>query len=382
MRTPIIGLGTNAWNEQWQTRQHVMAGLSARGWPACYSTGSFNVWDAGQTNWRNTGWLSRHDDRDGVRVYKPGRWQMRWPRVAHWDRFILRRHASGLRKLAGLRGPVPLVYVFHPLFWPLVDALEPERVVYHCDDNFRLMGSWSDELAEMEKSLIARADLILASSSRMAAALPGNPSVHLLPNGADAAAFASFSQCPSDLAGIPGPRIGYIGGLNDKVDFQLVADLATRRPEWQWIFIGQRVTEGNLSAETREGLARCDSFANVHFLGPRAYRDLPDYVGHMDVNTLCYRSTEGGWWTDVYPLKLHEYLATGRPVVGADIEVNREFEKVVAIAGSTDQWVKALEQALVGGVGTPAERRQVAAENSWDNRLDQLESWLFEITGS
>jgi len=359
-----------------------MAGLAARGWPTCYSTGPFTIWDPGQARWQNAGWLGRHERLDGVQVLWPGRWQMRWPRMVPWDRFIVQRHAASLKKLVGIRGAVPLVYVFHPLFWPLVEALQPERVVYHCDDNFRLMGTWGAALAGMEKQLIARADLILASSSRMAAALPGNPRTRLLPNGADAAAFGSFGRCPPDLAAIPGPRIGYIGGLNDKVDFQLVAELATRRPQWQWVFIGQRVGEANLSPGTRAGLARCESLPNVHFLGPRAYRDLPDYVGHMDVNTLCYRATEGGWWTDVYPLKLHEYLATGRPVVGADIEVNRQFKAVVAIARSADDWVEALEQALVGGVGTPAERRQVAAENSWDGRLEQLESWLAEITGA
>jgi len=381
-RSPVIGLGTNAWNGQWQTRQHVMAGLAARGWDACYSTGPFSIWDAGQARWKNAGWLEANESRDGVHVYWPGRWQMRWPRVEHWDHYILRRHAAGLKNLLGIRGSVPLVYVFHPLFWPLVEALQPERVVYHCDDNFRLMDNWTEKLAGMEQQLIARADLILASSSRMAAALPGNPVTSLLPNGADAAAFGSFGRCPPELAAIQGPRIGYIGGLNDKVDFQLVAELASRRPQWQWIFIGQRVAGEKLSPETREGMLHCESLANVHFLGPRAYRDLPDYVGHMDVNTLCYRSTEGGWWTDVYPLKLHEYLATGRPVVGADIEVNREFKQVVAIADTADDWEQALEQALAGGIGTPAERRQVAAENSWDGRLDQLDSWLIEINRS
>jgi glycosyltransferase involved in cell wall biosynthesis len=379
-RPPVFGLGTNAWNDQWQTRQHVMAGLAARGWPTYYSTGPFTVWDPGQTRWQNARWLDRQQARDGVQLYWPGRWQMRWPRVANWDRFILRRHVAGLTKLAGIRGPVPLVYVFHPVFWPLVEALQPERVVYHCDDNFRLMGNWGNQVARMEEKLIARADLILASSSRMAAALPGKPPTHLLENGADAAAFAGFGRCPPDLVEIPGPRIGYIGGLNDKVDFQLVAEVATRRPQWQWVFIGQQVADKNLSPGTRAGLRQCESLANVHFLGPRAYHDLPDYVGHMNVNTLCYRRTDGGWWKDVYPLKLHEYLAAGRPVVGADIEVNRQFKAVVAIARTADDWVEALEQALVGGVGTPAERRRVASENSWDVRLDQLDSWLAGIT--
>lgn len=378
-RPVVIGLGTNAWDGHWQTRQHVMAGLARRGWTVWYSNGPFTVWDPGRTRWRNASWRDRADRIDGVNVYWSGRWQLRWPRLGTWDRWVLKQHAAGLRRLAGIGDAPALVYAFHPQFWPLVQALAPRRLIYHCDDNFRLMGNWGPELAAMEHAMLERADLVLASSPRMAAGLPGDRDPLLLPNGADVEAFGRPAACPTELAAIPQPRIGYIGGLNEKVDFELVAEVADRRPDWHWVFIGQRVADANLSPGTRDGLARCESLPNVHLLGPRPYRELPAYVSHMDVNVLCYKAADGGWWTDVYPLKLHEYLASGQPVVGADIDVIRQFREVVAVADGIDEWLAALEQALAGGVGTPEARRRVAAANSWAGRLDQLEGWMAEL---
>jgi glycosyltransferase involved in cell wall biosynthesis len=115
----------------------------------------------------------------------------------------------------------------------------------------------------------------------------------------------------------------------------------------------------------------------VHFLGSKPHTDVPRYLQNVDVNVMCYRTSEGGWWTDIYPLKLHEYLAVGKPVVASDIDAVREFSAVVAIAATTKDWIAALTKAIEGtGVGNVAERQLVAGMNSWDERVDTLERWF------
>jgi glycosyltransferase involved in cell wall biosynthesis len=100
----------------------------------------------------------------------------------------------------------------------------------------------------------------------------------------------------------------------------------------------------------------------------------------MDVNTLCYRTDPGGWWTDVSPLKLHEYLAVGLPVVGAPLEVLKPLSHVVALADGEDAWLEALSQAISGkGAGTPDERRAVAFANGWESIVARLDSWLLSL---
>ena len=84
-----------------------------------------------------------------------------------------------------------------------------------------------------------------------------------------------------------------------------------------------------------------------------------------------------------YPLKLHELLAVGKPIVGALLETIVPFSHVVEIAKGPQQWMEALERALYsGGRGTIAERRAEAVKNTWDQRLDVLEARLLKMRGA
>jgi glycosyltransferase involved in cell wall biosynthesis len=97
----------------------------------------------------------------------------------------------------------------------------------------------------------------------------------------------------------------------------------------------------------------------------------------MDVNVLCYRTEVGGWWTDLSPLKLHEYLAVGKPVVAAALEVLNDLQHVIATANGESEWLEALRDAIEGrGRGTVAQRREVARANDWEEIVDRLDSWL------
>ncbi len=86
------------------------------------------------------------------------------------------------------------------------------------------------------------------------------------------------------------------------------------------------------------------------------------------------------WTSGIYPLKLHEYLAAGRPVVSADLQSVRPFGHVLAIARSPQEWRAAIVQALnAGGVADSEARRAVACDNSWDHRVAILDGWLTDV---
>ena len=281
-----------------------------------------------------------------------------------------------------------IVYVFHPSFTPYLPHLGDCHIVYHCDDAFSLMPGWDPQLSRLEAELVGKADLVLASSPAMAKTLPtgGKAPIRQLANAADVELYGAGPQssCPRELHAIPHPRIGYTGSINLKVDVSLVASLATRKPEWHWVFIGpvDRVNYGEFHgyASYSEGLERCRKLPNVHFLGPKPYQELPAYVAHMDVNTMCYRCTPEGWWSALYPLKLHEYLAAGKPIVASNLEVLQEFSHVVAIANEMEEWEKALDSAIrFGGIGDAPTRYSIAQENTWDIRVDQLIQWFQEL---
>lgn len=381
----VLAFGTNDWDGYWQTRQHVLSRLAARGWTVGYTTPVMSIWERNEPRWQHAPWTSREVDRDGVRVHYPGRWPPLTHRSLGLDHALMRRHARNFRGCirAGGRQRV-IAYVFQPAFLPYVEAIEPCQIVYHADDNFSAMPHADPQIGAMERAIVRRADAIFAITDSVARGLGDTAASKTLivPNGADAELYGigAIQPVPADLASIPGPTVAYAGSLNEKVDFALIARLASARPAVHWVLIGPVWGDRILSARSRSGLESCHSLPNVHFLGRKDYRELPAYCAHVDANAMFYRVDGEGWWRDIYPLKLHECLATGRPLLSADTPAVREFADVVAICHDDAQWLGAVDAALAGrGAATPVERIAVARANSWDVRVDRIESALREL---
>ena len=95
---------------------------------------------------------------------------------------------------------------------------------------------------------------------------------------------------------------------------------------------------------------------------------------------MFYRTDGDGWWRDIYPLKLHECLATGRPLLSADVPAVREFADVVGICRTDSEWISAVDAAVAGcDTGSALARIAVARANTWDSRVDRIEASLHDI---
>lgn len=383
---PIIALGSNDWTNAWMTRQQYLSRLGRRGWHVVYSVGSQSVW-----NRRVDGApvFARVNRTDQVDVFEPGRYSLRWPTHPVWDRAVIWNEARGLKQVADVTPDRPgILFVTDPRFAPYLDFFPECRVFYFCEDAFSLMPDWSESNDRHEALVVERADMIATCAPSMAEHLPGDgpDRARILRNGVDFAAFAGWESqpCPEDLAAIPHPRIGYTGSINLKVDFRLVADVATQRPDWHWVMVGPIGMGGSGSfgadEETQQGYEACVRLPNVHFLGVKPFYDLPAYVGHMDVNAMCYRQDGSAWWKAIDPLKTNEYLAVGKPIVSVDQVNVRSFSDVLDIAVTADDWVAAVTRALDGqGAGTVPARRERARANDWSSKADEMERWLFEL---
>lgn len=383
----VLAFGTNDWDGYWQTRQHVLSRLAARGWSVGYTTPPMSIWERNEPRWRHAQWACRDVVRDSVRVHYPGRLPPLTHRSRDLDEAVMRRHARNFRKhVSGDGRERVIAYIFQPAFLPCVEAIEPCRVVYHADDKFSAMPHAEPQIGSMERAMVRRADAIFAITDSVARGL-GEAAVGktlIVPNGADAGLYGIGAKqpVPADLASIPRPVVAYAGSLNEKVDFPLIARLASARPAVHWVLIGPVWGDRILSARSQSGLESCRSLPNVHFLGRKDYRELPAYCAHVDANAMFYRVDGEGWWRDIYPLKLHECLATGRPLLSADTPAVREFANVVAICHDDAQWLAAVDSALAGrGAGTPLGRVAVARANSWDVRVDSIERVLRELHG-
>ncbi len=377
----ILAFGENEWNEYWQTRQHVLSRLPDRGWRVGYTTGLMSRWDIGTTRWLDAPWLSRARRVNGVTVLEAGRLHAQTNAWDALDRRLMHRFTRSFhdRVRQGASGPL-IAYVFGHRFLPYLAALPPRKIVFHADDNAPAMNGWTRAEEAPRAALIARADRIFAITPGVIDSLGPRAATKtmLLPNGADTESFRAGRKapCPPDLAVIPRPRIAYVGSLNDKVDFALIDRLAAARPDWHWVLVGKTWPAEGLRPEARAPLQSCRARANIHFLGPKPFWELPAYCAHVDVNTMVYRIDGDGWWRDIYPLKLHEYLAAGPAVVSSDVPAVRSFGDVVTICHSDRQWLSALALAIDERQVAAERRLSVARDNDWDKRVTLVDGAL------
>ncbi len=379
----ILALSHNAWDGPWMNRQQLLSRI-ARRHGVLYSTGLWRVWDRRLPEWRAAPLFGAIDRDHGVHIDQPPRLLLRFPDNPRVDRSMIAlgqlRWKARLRRMAG--GPTVL-HVFHPEFWPIVRGFDADRLVYHAYDLYSATPGWNDELDRFQRKLLERADLVIASSAVTAQSLQREckTPVVVLPNGADYDAFSGVDlsvEAPRDLAAIPHPRIGYTGQINRKVDLDLMLDLAQRRPAWQFVVIGG---VGRLDTDALAVLDQLRARPNVHLLGHKQPTELPEYVARMDVNLMVYRVDGSVWTAGIYPLKLHEYLAAGQPVVSADVPAVRQYADVVSIAHDAGQWLEAIERTLVDTDPVArSRRRQVARQNSWDIRAAELERLLTALS--
>lgn len=375
----LVALAPNPWNGMWMHRQQLLSRLGATR-PVLYSTGVWDSWQVPSQAWFASPLLGRTARDCNVEVDDPGCLEVRWQTSPLLDRMVTRYAGRRWRRaLARFDGPL-IAHLFYPSYDVYLDGIRPDAVVYHAYDLYAAQPGWTQELAARERELLARADAVIASSDDQAVYLEsvGGKPVHRLFNAVDYRLFAaaSASPVPEDVAAIPRPRIGYVGRINKKVDLPLLAELAQRRPGWSLVMVGP---VHDLDGDSQAAYEQLKKLPNVFFLGSKDQRDLGRYMAANDANLMCYR-IDRGWIRYAYPLKMHEYLATGVPVVSSDLHSVAEFRDVIDVASTVDGWAAAIERALDERSDEPRRRRQAtAAKNDWSARVDQLDAILLDV---
>ena len=185
---------------------------------------------------------------------------------------------------------------------------------YHIDDEY----SFSEAEVptnETEAQLIAAVNQVFVISPGLMDKKGGiNPHTVLVPEGVNYQAYATAVPEPTDLASVPHPRIGYTGNLKKQLDWSLLLSQTQRHPEWSFVFVGPRSPHPEIYAV----LDQLSKRSNVYFLGAKSVQELAAYPQHFDVCIMPYALADNSA-RYLYPLKLHEYLASGSPVVGARI---------------------------------------------------------------
>jgi glycosyltransferase involved in cell wall biosynthesis len=272
--------------------------------------------------------------------------------------------------LRSLKLDEPLVLTTLPYAHWLIPGLRRRATIYYCTDDYSHWPSADGEtLRKADQELTAEADLILAVSQALYQQHDVAGRCRFFPHGVDYAHFASSSQCAiaSDLAALPGPRIGFFGLIYEKIDFELLTKLARRFPSASLVLIGS--------------IAYCPenfgSIPNIYLLGPKPYEELPSYIAGLDVLLLPYLASDPMIQRSG-PLKLKECLASGRPTVSVDVPEVRDLEPHVRIATGHEDFIRQASEALSESRDSPAvvARQQSVQQEGWDQRSALLRSYL------
>lgn len=278
--------------------------------------------------------------------------------------------ARGIRRAAQSLGfTEPIVWNFSILHGPAVRLLERSLTIYDiCDEweNYIPHETGRQLVRWTEDRLCRAADLVFVGTETAAARRTGaNPELHVVHHGADYTHFAlaqdPATEVPADLAALPRPVVGSVGVIDPaRFDVDLICGLSKARPDWSIVLVGP--------ARADMDLTRLKSCANVYLLGNRRIAELPGYLKGMDVTLIPYQLNDAT--KDIYPLKLQEYLAAGKPVVSAPLPAVMPYGDVVAIASGPAAFQAAIETALAKtGRDDVASRQAVARANSWDERI-------------
>lgn len=268
----------------------------------------------------------------------------------------------------------PILYIWHPGFVDMLGQFNESFVIYHKYDNYAGYFGGSDKPDPAEQRLMREADLVMVTSQGLFDKhKEERPDLRLVPNGVDYELFSSTLSeevsVPSELDCIPKPRIGYVGVINEKVDFKLLKYLCETRPDWSIVLVGPEKTT---QPEYLVDLEALKKQKNCFFLGQKKGREVPAYIKGMDVCMMCYLIND--WTYYGYPLKMHEYLACGKPTVSANLPAVREFSDVVVIPDSHEGWQRAIVQLLGEGQNPDMikKRLAVARANSWSERVELM----------
>jgi UDP-galactopyranose mutase len=270
-----------------------------------------------------------------------------------------------------------IFWYYTPMALSFTDHFKPLVSVYDCMDELSAFKGASSYLPALEKKLFQNVDLVFTGGQSLyEAKCDQHSSVHAFPSSIDAKHFGKArvaTRDAQDQSFIPHPRLGFFGVIDERFDSELLEQVATKRPDWNFVIIGPIVKIDPASLPKN---------SNIHYLGAKKYDELPDYLAGWDIALLLFARNESTRF--ISPTKTPEYLAAGKPVISTSIrDVVRPYGelKLVEIADSADDFIKAAEKIMSGSCQSEWLSRVDAflAHISWDKTWAQMSALIGQV---
>ena len=269
-----------------------------------------------------------------------------------------------------------ILWTYTPFSHTFIKNLGDNFAIYECVDEFSDSKGLINPgvIKQLEKKLLEKVDLVIVTHNNLLQSKKSlNNNIHFIPNGAEVEHFRRTSLKETavipEMLKISKPIIGFLGAVQYWIDFDLIRFLVLSRPEWSLVLLGPI---GRLAK-----IEKVRNIPNVHLLGGKNYSTLPSYIKAWDVciNPYIINKTSD----NCSPIKLYEYLASGKPIVSVDMPEARKFSNVIAIGTSYEDFLDKVE-LIVKGLPESQDRIEsrikIAEKHSWDCRFQELENTL------
>ena len=283
--------------------------------------------------------------------------------------------------LSPIRGTL-ISWYYTPMMLPFSRHIDVDLTVFDAMDELSKFKFAPAKLLELEQELIERADIVFTGgSSLFEAKKDRHDNVHCFPSSVDRAHFCkarAHQFDPADQEELPRPRLGFYGVIDERLDTELLDQVARMRPQWSFVMVGPVVKISDEDLPKRP---------NIHYLGSKRYDQLPAYLSGWDVALMPFAMNESTQF--ISPTKTPEYLAGGRPVVSTPIkDVVRHYGELegVKFASTPEQFVAACEEALELSHdregGWLAEADLILSATSWDTTQARMSGLIAELLGT
>lgn len=262
-----------------------------------------------------------------------------------------------------------VVNAFNPFFNSAeMKIFQQKATIYYCYDNIDASIWASKHGAWLESTLMNEVDAIVFTSQ----ALEKTKNIKRVPtyvvnNGVDLTVFEKAIQNTDDIKSISNINIGYIGSIDDRLDYELIEKSIIQFPEWQFHFIGRIMTDK---------CNRLKAYTNTKFYGAIDVKELPNLIKNFSAGIIPF--VKNDFTSNIYPMKANEYLVLGLPVVMTDFAELKDLEKVATVANS-NTFIEQLKFEVINDTKDKQLMRiDFAKNNSWKNKAEAFEKILYQ----
>jgi len=307
------------------------------------------------------------------------RWHTRVDRDAedpnlYWMTSLDCRSLNAVLKKLHISEEGRVVWSYNPFATHIVNALPKALSVFDAVDNWSEHSSYSafrTELEDCYANIQKTADVIFTVSEGLVDFLGKQENVFFIPNGVDTDHFAiqegdiSLLRLPAKQRRKPTAIIGYHGIIQPRVNLSIVEYVAKKHPEYDFVLVGP------VWKEMRKEVDVLSKMPNVFFPGVVPYSALPKVINCFDVAIIPHRIDR--FTHSMNPLKLYEYLAAGKPIVSTPVAGSDQFQDLVQLAISPEDFSTGITQALASDTPELRSRRlHMASQHRWQQRVEMM----------